>query len=65
VRGVDDHRQVAGDARQRAQVEVVEGLEVPDQADDRAGHPGRDEGLAADGLDALHHAGDVLGAGVG
>ena len=50
--GVGDPVHV-GDALQGAQVEVVEGVDVADQPDDRADHALGDERLAADALDPL------------
>ena len=53
------------DAGQGAQVEAVEGVDVTDQADDRAHHALADERLAADALDPRDDGGDVLVGGVG
>ncbi len=62
--GVGDAVHV-GDAAQGPQVEVVERLDVADQPDDGADDALADEGLAADALDPLDDAGDVLVGGVG
>ncbi len=53
------------DAGQAAQVEVVEGVDVADQPDDRAHHALADEGLTADALDPLDDVGHLLIGGVG
>ena len=62
--GVGDPVHV-GDALERAQVEVVEGVDVADQADDRADQALGDERLPADRLDARDDVRDVLVGGVG
>ena len=48
------------DAGHAAQVEAVEGLDVADQADDRAHDAAADERLSARLLDPLGHVGDLL-----
>ena len=61
--GVGDAVHV-GDALERAQVEVVERLEVSDEADDGAHDALADERLPADPLDLLDDVRDVLVGGI-
>ena len=62
--GVGDAVHV-GDALEGAQVEVVEGVDVADQADDRADQALGDERLPAHRLDPSDDGGDVLVGRVG
>jgi hypothetical protein len=53
-----------GHPGQGAQVEVVEGVDVADQADDGAHHALADERLTSDALHALDHVRDLLIGGI-